>query len=334
MVGPGGSRVNASARAGRSRVLYVGGMGRSGSTLLERALSQLPGVVGLGEVSHLWERGIRNDERCGCGEAFSTCPFWTEVGKRAFGGWDQVDVDRIAALRAQVDDVKYVPRLLLPGRLGGLRAKITEYVSYYERLYVAALEVSGAEVVVDSSKFTSLAYILSHSANVDLRLVHILRDPRAVSYSWTKMVLRPEIAASEVFMPRFSPTYMAILYAGHNVLLDLLRLRGVRSRWVRYEDFAEDPLAEVTKVTDLGGLAFDEDTLRGEGERTLRLGTVHTVSGNPSRFQTGDIAVVRDEKWRAQMPRRQRLLVTLLTFPVMLLYRYPARRRRAASAGH
>jgi hypothetical protein len=316
----------------RTRVLYVGGMGRSGSTLLERALSQLPGVVGLGEVSHLWERGIRNDERCGCGETFSTCPFWTEVGKRAFGGWDQVDLDRLQALRRIIDDVKYVPRLLLPEWLGGLRGRIKEYVGYYERLYVAALEVSGAEVVVDSSKFTSLAYILSHSPEVDLRLVHILRDPRAVAFSWTKVVRRPEIATSEAYMPRYSPRYMAVLYAGHNVLLELLRLRGVPARRVRYEDFAEDPLGQVARVTELGGLDADLSSIRGAGDRSLRLDTVHTVSGNPSRFQTGDIAVVRDEKWRGLMPRRQRVLVTLLTLPVLLLYRYPPWVRR--SHGH
>lgn len=316
----------------RTRVLYVGGMGRSGSTLLERALSQLPGVVGLGEVSHLWERGIRNDERCGCGESFSTCPFWTDVGKRAFGGWDQVDLDRVAALREQVDDVKFVPRLLLPARLGGLRRAIAEYVGYYERLYAAALEVSGAGVVVDSSKFTALAYLLSHSRQVDLRLVHILRDPRAVAYSWTKVVRRPEVADAEAYMPRYSPAYMAILYAGHNVLLEALRLRGVRGVRVRYEDFAEDPLGQVSRVTTLGGLAFDESTIRGDGVRSLRLGTVHTVSGNPSRFQTGDIAVVRDEKWRTSMPRRQRWLVTLLTLPVLPFYRYRPWSGRVAGA--
>ena len=316
----------------RMRVLYVGGMGRSGSTLLERALAQLPDVVGLGEVVHLWERGIRNDERCGCGESFWACPFWSEVGKRAFGGWDQVDPDRVKALELRVNDVKFVPRLLLPARLGGLRQQILEYVSYYERLYEAALEVSGAHVVVDSSKLTAPAYLLSHSARLDLRLVHILRDPRAVAYAWTKVVVRPEVTSTEAYMPRYSPGYMAILYAGHNVLLEALRLRRVPGVRVRYEDFADDPLAEVAKVARLGGLDFDADSLRGEGERSLRLGTVHTVAGNPSRFQTGDIAVVRDEKWRGLMPRRQRLVVTLLALPVLLLYRYSpwlGRRRRA-----
>ena len=65
---------------GPARVLYLGGIGRSGSTLLERMLGQIPGTCSLGEVVHLWARGIRDNERCGCGDTFHACPFWTSVG--------------------------------------------------------------------------------------------------------------------------------------------------------------------------------------------------------------------------------------------------------------
>ena len=47
----------ASAGSARVRVLYIGGWGRSGSTLLDRVLGQVPGVVSLGEVRELWQRG-------------------------------------------------------------------------------------------------------------------------------------------------------------------------------------------------------------------------------------------------------------------------------------
>lgn len=308
-------------------------MGRSGSTLLERALAQLPGVCGLGEVVYLWERGIRNDETCGCGEPFSRCPFWTEVGARAFGGWDQVDTARVARLQESVDDVKHVARLMLPSGLGGHRDELQEYLDLYERLYAAAREVSGCDVVVDSSKITSLAYVLSHSSRLDLRLVHILRDPRAVAYSWTKVVRRPETGQREAFMPRYSPAYMGLLYSGHHVLLEALRLRGVRGARVRYEDFADDPMGELDRVVRVTGLGADAESVRGEGDRTLRLGTVHTVSGNPSRFSTGDIEIRRDEKWRAAMPRGQRLVVTALTLPVMLAYGYPDEPEEPARSG-
>ncbi len=36
----------------------------------------------------MWQRGVVQDERCGCGESFSGCAFWRDVGAAAFGGWD------------------------------------------------------------------------------------------------------------------------------------------------------------------------------------------------------------------------------------------------------
>ena len=45
--------------------------------------------------------GIVDDDLCGCGKPFHACPFWTAVGERAFGGWSQVDVERLRWLRAR-----------------------------------------------------------------------------------------------------------------------------------------------------------------------------------------------------------------------------------------
>lgn len=310
---------------GRIPVVYVGGMGRSGSTLLERALAQLPGVCGAGEVVYLWERGLVNDERCGCGEPFSRCAFWTAVGDAAFGGWDEVDPERIAALAARVDDVKYVPRMLLGATAGRFARDAREYVSFYERLYAGIRAVSGCDVVVDSSKITSLAYLLQRSPRLDLRMVHILRDPRAVAYAWTKVVRRPEITDGTAYMPRYSPTYMGALYSGHHVLLEALRLKGVPTTNLRYEDFADAPREAIERVARFAGVPWDRDAVLGADDHTLRLDVVHTASGNPSRFQTGDVRVRRDEAWVGAMPRRQKQVVTVLTAPLLAAYRYRVR---------
>ncbi|MBM6402711.1 hypothetical protein JQN72_00435 [Phycicoccus sp. CSK15P-2] len=313
------------------RVVYVGGMGRSGSTLLERALAQLPGVCGIGETVYMWQRGVVNDERCGCGVAFSRCPFWTEVGERAFGGWANVDTDHVAALRRKADDVKHVPGLLLGVHTASWHRAAAEYVSYYERLYAAVREVSGCDVVVDSSKVTSLAYLLARSPRVDLSLVHILRDPRAVAYSWTKVVRRPEVTDSEAYMPRYSPTYMGALYSGHHVLLEALRLRGVPTLNLRYEDFADAPEVAVRRTAAFAHLEYDRDAVFGADDRTLRLETVHTASGNPSRFRTGAVDVRRDDSWTERMPLRQKAVVSALTSPLLAAYRYRPVSRNAAT---
>src|SRR6185312_10881028 len=104
--------------APRPRVLYIGALGRSGTTVLERVVGQLPDACSVGELVHLWRRGILDDERCGCGERFSACEFWTEVGTRAFGGWTAELAERMEQLRPRVDRTRFIPRLLAPRLLG------------------------------------------------------------------------------------------------------------------------------------------------------------------------------------------------------------------------
>src|SRR5262252_9835277 len=70
-------------------VLYIAGSGRSGSTLLERALGEIPGFVNVGELIDLYRRVAEHGERCGCGQEFARCPFWSRVGERAVGGWQE-----------------------------------------------------------------------------------------------------------------------------------------------------------------------------------------------------------------------------------------------------
>ena len=95
-----------------ARVLYIGGWGRSGSTLAERLLGEMPEIVGAGEVTHLWQRGLIDNELCACGTPFRDCPFWTAVGDRAFGGWDTVDaaVDHRAEASRRPDPVRAAAR--------------------------------------------------------------------------------------------------------------------------------------------------------------------------------------------------------------------------------
>ena len=66
------------------KVLYIGGLGRSGSTLLDRMLGQLPGFFSAGEIRDLWQRGLRENALCGCGAPFKECEVWTRVGKEAY----------------------------------------------------------------------------------------------------------------------------------------------------------------------------------------------------------------------------------------------------------
>ena len=190
------------------RIVYIGGIGRSGSTLVDRLLGQVPGVCAIGELVYTWQRGIAEGNRCGCGEPFQQCPFWEEVLTAAFGGSQQVDAAHVEHLRAAVDRARFIPWLLAPSVRPAFRGKLDEYVAYGTRIYDAVRAVSGCEVIVDSSKAPSFAFCLRSSRRIDLRVVHVVRDSRAVAYSWTRKVARPETTGPK-YMPRLRPARTA-----------------------------------------------------------------------------------------------------------------------------
>jgi Sulfotransferase family len=315
-----------------TRVLFLGGLGRSGTTVLERVLGGLPGVCSAGELVHLWQRGVLDDERCGCGEPFSRCAFWTAVGERAFGGWDAAHARRMLELRHRVDRTRHVPQLMHPRLLAGRRVELAEYVAAFEALYGAIAAVSGATVVVDSSKHSSLAFCLRSSRSVDLRVVHVVRDSRGVAYSWTKAVRRPESAEGAGLMTRYSPMRSSALWMGHNLCLALLGRMGTATRLLRYEDFVARPGATLRELADFAGIPVGEGPLSFLRDASVVLESAHTVAGNPVRFHTGVLTLRRDDAWRRELPLAQRMAVTGLTLPLLARYGYLRRQDRTASA--
>jgi hypothetical protein len=299
----------------------VGGLGRSGSTLLELVLAQSPDVCAVGEVVHLWERALGGDERCGCGERFTACAFWQRVGDHAFGGWSMVDRAEVLALKAQVDRTRFVFRLARRRLPEDQLAAVRRYADLYVRIYRAAAAVTGAEVVIDSSKHASLAFALRWADDLDLRVLHMVRDSRAVAHSWAKQVRRPEVVDSEAYMPTFSPVTVSALWTAQNAAFHLLASRASVTR-LRYEDFTADPRGTVRAVRRFAGLPDAADALRILDDPSLAPRPAHSIAGNPLRFSGEPIRIRRDESWRGALPRGSRAVVSAATLPLRLRYGY------------
>jgi len=308
----------------RVRVLFIGGLGRSGSTLLDRVLGQTPGVCSVGELVFLWERGLAANERCGCGEPFRSCPFWTAVGERAFGGWDRVDVAAVLALKARVDRTRYVPFLLAPWLSPAYAVRRRRWTDELARLYAAIGEVGGADVIVDSSKHVSAAALLRFVPGVDARIVQLVRDPHGVAWSWAKEVERPDATEGRSLMARVGSTRISIRWQAQNLLLAVVRRRGAGPPMaaLRYEDVVDRPMEATRRLLATAGLPAVGDLPQFTDERSVTLRVDHTVAGNPLRFRTGALQIRPDTEWREGMPRVRRVLVSVLAFPTSVGFGY------------
>jgi hypothetical protein len=249
--------------------------------------------------------------------------FWRAVGERAYGGWAAVDLDGLLATRYSVDRPWGIPRLLTHARNDQGHA-VSRYCEALNRLFHAIRDVSGADVVVDSSKIASHALLLRRSRHIDVRVVHLVRDSRGVAYSAQKRVENCTTMGAPTLLPQHGPVSASIRYGLYNGLADALSLIGIPHIRVRYEDLVDDPAQHLSRILGLAGAQTSSlDFLRG-GVAALR--TNHIVDGNPIRFTTGRVTLHRDEDWTSAMPRGQRALVTGLTFPLLSAYGYTSRK--------
>jgi hypothetical protein len=303
-------------------VLYIGGWGRSGSTLLAHVLAEVPGFVSVGELRYVWQAGPEANELCGCGLPFAECPFWTAVGQEAFGGWENVDVQEVLALESAVLRHRNVP-LLLMGRLAPEhQRRVRRYADLTASLYRAIQKVSGAEVVVDSTKNPPYAYFLraAQASGLRLRVLHLVRDSRGAAHSWAKRMARPEITNGDVFFQEFSPLRAGLRWMECNLAFEVLRRLGVPMVGMRYESLAADPRGQLERMFAEMGEAGRHD-LSAVGD-SVEVSGQHSVRGNPMRFAHGRQQVRTDEAWRTGMARKTRSIVVLVTWPLLLRYGY------------
>jgi len=303
------------------KVLYIGGAGRSGSTLLEMMLSQSQGVLALGEMCWIWERSLEGNELCGCGEPFHDCPFWTQVFEEAFGGFEQIDLNRIQYLRRNLERIRFIPVHLVSALQAAQFQQLSnEYTGILEALYTTLQKVSGCRFIVDSSKSPPFGFNLSHAGKLDLRVVHLIRDSRAVAYSWQRKKIRPEIHWSTQLMPQFNLVRSARMWNVGNTGGHLLKYAVNRYLLLHYEDLTQNPVSVLKQVMNF--MEFPEADLSFLQGDHFHANPTHTVAGNPLRFTNGNITVKTDEEWKSAMPPLQKYITTGLTWPLLLKYRY------------
>ncbi len=317
-------------------VLFIGGLGRSGSTLIEKLLNEFDQTFSVGETVHLWERGVRDHERCGCGEAFVDCPQWSAVGRLAFDGWKNVDTDRMIDLRWGVDRSRRLPQIFNALRTGKPSAEMLEYLEGMSPVLLAAAQAQAERIgrkrheitLLDSSKHLSTAALLALDPLLDVRVLHLVRDPRGVAYSWTKVVDRPETDGET--MPQYSPSRTAMRWVTDNLGFEALARVGVPVKTVRYEDVLADPTGEMTAIAKFAGINTSDGIPFIDGS-TARIKTpMHSVAGNPMRFQRGgdgdergqEMTLALDDAWRDKLSTKDRRVVTAVTGPILARYGY------------
>ena len=305
------------------KVLSIVGPGRSGTTVLAGILGSVDGVVDVGELRWLWRRGLVERRPCGCGLPVDECPLWTAVVAKLVA--DRTGT--VAEVAAEVVDAqdllisrRHRLRVIRRAATGADWRPLEPIRTVTAQLVAALSEVTGARVVVDSSKRAQDAAVLAGLPDVDHYVLHMVRDPRAVVFSWGRRDKTIRVAGGTRAMGSRGLLSSVSRWLENGLGAAALRPHVPADRWMflRYEDFVAEPRAAVARI--LAFLGEDAPSPFVDDDSVV-LEVNHTVAGNPNRFKVGRVTIRLDDEWSRRMPRHRQLLVQALTWPLRLWLR-------------
>lgn len=290
------------------RVLYIAGAGRSGSTFLSLMLSQHGQTQNIGQIRDL-PNAHAEAAPCSCGETVPDCAYWAPVvaaltarhGPQALATLRQ---GMQSFAKAASEDIRWQNSTVR----AALLHQHADFLTLFGDLYAAASEQAVDRMLIDSSKSVDLCLALSLLPQVELKILNLVRDPRAVAVSWAKVLKRPKVLRGRTRN-----------WAGRQRRLAILRDHASADfMQLRYEDLTVDPQSWIGRIQDWAGLERDLSLFTGPNTADISWQRAHLfppANATVLKERREDIEVKPASSWKRPENAELHAMAEELTFP-------------------
>jgi hypothetical protein len=300
-------------------LVYVVGVGRSGSTLLDIALGNHPQIESVGELRQLLVGGWRANTYCTCRRRVWDCDFWTRVDAEWRRRVPEADVDTVAE---DLTDLLALRRFRRWDAMVGSEQATGSLRRQLGGLYRAIAQESDTRILVDSSKSPGLGLLVGTLPGIRVSYIHLTRDGRGVARSFKKSFAKDEAGGVPKRVPGRSIWRASAVWLLTNRLAERTvgKVPEDRSVRVRYEDFVGDCVATMERIgamLDLDMSDLGRAIAAGEG-----LAVGHNIGGNKMRMsEEVRLRAVPDE-WRTGLTAFDRTVFQSICGSMLKRYGY------------
>ena len=303
----------------KTKVLNITGWGRSGSTIVGSILGGCKDFFFGGELRNIWKLSLLDNRLCGCGVPLKECNFWKDVFNKGFDGIDNVNAKQILKKLKVSYYSRLAPVKFLPSGEKYFRSCAAS-LPEVERLFLSIQEITNCRVIVDTTKSPLWGYLLSLMDNLDVYVLHLIRDPRGIAYSRKKKMIQPD-KEKTIYIERFNSFDSSLKWNVRNLISECLwKQNKEKYLMVRYEDFVRKPKMVVNTILDF--ISESDISTSFVSNNEVELSVNHSAWGNPSRFKTGKIELKTDDEWKTKLNSFDKFVSTACTFPFLTKYGY------------
>ena len=287
---------------------------------MDRVLAEVTGGFSAGEIHRFWAYGLARDWTCSCGVKLRNCDFWGDVLRQSFSECGCTEEEVLEAWRTVAR-----PRSLLSLRYPRLRtsrfqSRLSRYRSCLSTLYRTVSQRSGKRVIVDSSGSPLHGYVISGLRDVEVAMIHLVRDARAVAFSNRKRKPNPSEPTPGARMGTKPVLRVSITWMLYNYLLEGLETEVDEYQLAKYEEIFSTPKREFETVASEMGV--ESEVGRALERDKIRLSSKHIGQGNPVRYNRGVEKLEPDTEWIDKMSQVRSKIVFFICKKVLEKYSY------------
>src|SRR5688500_15352581 len=228
----------------------------TGSTLLGTLLNEHPACASIGAATGLIRKVELSTYQCGCGKPFRECEFWKYIAARtqALGHPVNVFETNFWNTHLRLSHNRLINALLvrslgwnglndardaLVGRVATVRKAISDMGWRTWSLASAVLERTGKSVFVDTARDHQRPKYLANHPLLDVRVIHLIRDPRGNTASIMKHTGADAATAARE-------------WRRYNVEAARVQRYLPETSWMllRYEELCADQNATMDRISD------------------------------------------------------------------------------------
>ena len=274
------------------KVIYILGQGHSGSTVLSKIIGSNINIRSLGEVRH-WSNALSKkhlfikeaDYRCSCGQALDKCNFFSKITNNYR---TKYNLNAYLNKKGKLDLILFILGLK---KVNAIKINNDDYIKFLKDIKSQISE----KYIIDSSKTIGNLIKLKNTEEIDLFVIHLIRDVRGVGNSYDK------IKNYNFYIEVINWIIFNYLY---RKFLKNSKLNYISVSYDMFAQFPDTYLSKIGNTLNLDFSDYKENIIKTE---------YHEIAGN-EKYAKKLYDIKYDQTWQIELPLFKKMFASLIGF--------------------